>query len=402
MKISKERFMKFFITLVTIFIMWSFIFTTTRTSWSSYVYGFLFCFAIFCVLSLILFKPHKILGRALLWFPFILISIWGNLKLSNYEGVIYFFICLCLILLGRKIDWNYVFPGKVVIYSGFIVIIGIVFQIFLPAIYNTYIATFFKNTNDILYWANGYGYAGFTYQLGIEAIILIYFEAIMLYKQYNRPRVNYIFLCITIAFVFLTGKRAIVLLAILLPLVIALVSNKIDNKKAFNILCVITVIGIVSYIFVINSEMLVGSKILGRFASTVIDLENGRDITSHRTSLYDEAFSMFRNHKLFGIGFGKFRENSIYNTDVHNTYLQILCEQGILGIILFMVPLLVNLLYSIKINKLYDNRMGKVSLFIQLFFSLYGLTGNVTVNEICYIMYFISICMVDGIRNKVV
>ena len=49
-----------------------------------------------------------------------------------------------------------------------------------------------------------------------------------------------------------------------------------------------------------NAELFIDSKILGRFASTIIDLENGQDISSHRSILYSEAIQLFNNNKLWG------------------------------------------------------------------------------------------------------
>ena len=39
-------------------------------------------------------------------------------------------------------------------------------------------------------------------------------------------------------------------------------------------------------------------------------------------------------------------------------------------------------------------------IFLQLFFIIYGLTGNVMMNEICYVIYFFSIGIMEKSNKK--
>ena len=43
---------------------------------------------------------------------------------------------------------------------------------------------------------------------------------------------------------------------------------------------------------------------------------------------------------MFGIGWEQFMNNNTYEHEVHNTYLQWLCETGVIGFVLIMIPLL--------------------------------------------------------------
>ena len=400
MKIRKEDLLKLFISVLIFFVMWNFVFTMTKTSWVSLVYAFLVLILIIIVFIILEYRPHVVSFRLFLWLPFIILSIWGNIKLHNYEGCVYFIACLTLLFMAKQIDWNYVVPNEIFVVSGVWVAVGIIFQLVFSGIYNTYIATFFKNTNDIIYWSQGYGYAGFTYQLGVTAIILIYLEGIVLYGYENNEKVSAILALVITILVFLTGKRSLALLAILLPILVTVLCNKFSGKRILNILCVILVLGVILYFFIVNSDLFIKSKLLGRFASTIVDLENGRDVTSDRSELYKEALSMFRNNKILGIGLGNFKKSSFFATDVHNTYIQVLCEEGIVGEILFCVPLVVNLIFSVKENRIKQSKLLNLSLFLQLFFIIYGLTGNVMMNEICYVIYFFAISIVDGITRK--
>lgn len=399
MRINNYSLTKGFIALLSIFAIWNFMFTMTETSWSGIVYVFLICLSVMICMLVLLYRPSRISTKLCLWLPFIVLIVIGNYKIGNFEGIIYYSICFALMLLSRYIDWNNMFPERIIVVSGVIMIIGIWFQILVPSVYNAYIATFFKNTNDILYWSNGYGYAGFTYQLGVTAIILIYFEGIVIYSKFDDRKKQIILLLLIIVCIFLTGKRAVALLAILLPVIDMLLSNRVTSKRTFNVLAVVSILGVLVYFLAMNAELFIDSKVLGRFASTIIDMENGQDISSHRSILYSEAIQLFNNNKLWGIGLGQYKELSQFGTDVHNSYLQVLCEMGITGFVCYIVPLLVNLISCIKKNRYKDKKYLKVALFIQLFFILYGLTGNVSVNEFCFVFYFISISMTAGMNK---
>lgn len=397
MRINYYNLTKGFIVLLSSFVIWSFIFTMTETSWSGIVYVFLICLSLMICMLVLLYRPSRINAKLFLWLPFIVLTVIGNLRIRNFESIIYYGICFVLMLLSSYIDWSKMFPERIIVISGVIMIIGIWFQILVPSVYNTYIATFFKNTNDILYWANGYGYVGFTYQLGVTAIILIYFEGIVIYSEFDNSSKKSILLLLIIVCIFLTGKRAIALLSISLPVIGMLLRNRVASKRNFYILAAVSVLGVLVCFLAMNAELFTDSKVLGRFASTIIDMKNGQDISSHRSILYSDAIQLFTNNKLWGIGLGQYKELSQFGTDVHNSYLQVLCEMGIIGFVCYIVPLLVNFVSCIKKNRYKDNKYLKIALFIQLFFILYGLTGNVSVNEFCFVFYFISISMTAGI-----
>lgn len=400
MKSQNNKIVKCFLETLVLFVLWSFIFTYTKTSWSSFVYIFLIVIFLMGVLLLLLDTPKTIPAISFLWLPFIAMSIVGNLQMSNYESAIYYFSSAVILIIAKCINWEKVFPKKIFLFSGILMIIGILFQMSFPTVYNMFVANFFKNTNDILYWAKHDGYAGFTYQLGMTAIILAYFMCLIWFKKYKNNKYRYIFFAISVMFVFLTGKRAIAVLVLFVPLIIALIGGRLTSRRLINIFSILIVVGLACFAFITNAELFTESKVLGRFATMIADLEMGNDISSNRLSLYSEAFMLMKEKSLFGIGLGQFKELSVYKTDVHNTYLQVLCEQGILGFILYVFPLLANLFYCAKVNKIYDNYLLKVSLFIQLFFVFYGMTGNVSANEFCYVIYFMAISMTIGLSRQ--
>jgi len=127
------------------------------------------------------------------------------------------------------------------------------------------------------------------------------------------------------------------------------------------------------------------------------------DISSGRSGLYNQAWKLFLANPWFGIGRGNFRYTLIgtvtVNTamEVHNVYLQLLCEIGILGFLLVIIPVVamfVQTLLAIRRLKAEDKKawfpLLSYSLAYQVFFLLYGLTGNPFFDPIFLMMYFFS------------
>jgi O-antigen ligase len=65
------------------------------------------------------------------------------------------------------------------------------------------------------------------------------------------------------------------------------------------------------------------------------------DITSGRLALWTKAIQLFLQKPVFGIGWQQFAAQDKYNHNVHNTYLQWLCETGVVGFVLIFVPIFV-------------------------------------------------------------
>ncbi len=61
--------------------------------------------------------------------------------------------------------------------------------------------------------------------------------------------------------------------------------------------------------------------------------------TTVRNNMYKEAFELFKDSPLFGIGFNQFRVLSSYQTYSHSTYAEVLVCGGVFGCLLFFVPI---------------------------------------------------------------
>jgi O-antigen ligase len=124
-----------------------------------------------------------------------------------------------------------------------------------------------------------------------------------------------------------------------------------------------------------------------------IKLSDEGNIDAGRSDLYALAFSLFKTSPLLGIGWGKYKyiyaalnPLDIFTIQVHNVYLQLLCETGIFGFIIFVSAFIASFVFAVRLFVNYRKKKIELpenssyilmfSLFMQTFFLLYCFTGN--------------------------
>jgi O-antigen ligase len=120
-------------------------------------------------------------------------------------------------------------------------------------------------------------------------------------------------------------------------------------------------------------------KLFNRIANTIASFATGDDITTGRVVLYEKAWSLFLSEPLTGVGwrqFARITEGILIRdvkSEVHNVYLQILTETGIIGFILIMTPIIYTYFFTYQqIVKIRYSSDGYEPLFkASLLFSFY-------------------------------
>lgn len=126
-----------------------------------------------------------------------------------------------------------------------------------------------------------------------------------------------------------------------------------------------------------------------------------------RTILYALAFRLIQQSPWLGIGWARYRGftygifgSGIDRTyEVHNVYLQLLCETGIIGLAAFLFAVVSVLIYTCKkyrhicenVSEGGQQDLWYFSLFLQMFFVLYCLSGNPLYDYNFLITYFIGV-----------
>lgn len=396
----------FFITYI--FFGWIFSRTVYSSSLAVYI-----CFGTLLILFMLAFvsRSRKIRVNGILgsWLFYLLLTICGYLIQTKFEYFSYWTICLIIICLIPRIDnYHTIFAEKLLLLIGIFSCIGLLSQLFLPSLYNAYIAPLFLN-RDILSLASGeYGLSGFTYQMDTSAMPILYAEGIYLFCTASRKKISkrrILIMALFFAFcVILTGKRLLMVIAIAAPIIVYVVSLNSFKKRIIVIIGSVATLILAYNILIFFAPSLINVPYFGRLVRSLMNYKV-LDVTSGRTDLYRIAIALFKSNPLFGIGVGNFASVSGAKTDVHNTYLQVLCEQGIIGFIPYILGIVSTIIYTISILRnedmsIEDRSICKFSVFVQIIYVIYSFTGNLNTNMFGYCIYFYSISFLPCIVNK--
>lgn len=216
------------------------------------------------------------------------------------------------------------------------------------------------------YWDQGY-YMGLQAVPGHAAGAIMFSLGIIacyiLLLKYERRRIPYKGICffsligMTLA-ILLTGKKGIFLSGVL-ALIILFITFLAQKKQWIRLLLFLlaTVVGYNVFRWYVMQHTDVA--FLYRFSKFFLAIEEGNkySITTGRNYLYGYAIELWKGHKFFGNGWRTFRDYSMYlygydsKHDVNLDYLQMLCECGIIGFAMIMIPVITTLFRTIKLER---------------------------------------------------
>ncbi|MGN0489683.1 MAG: O-antigen ligase family protein [Ruminococcus sp.] len=226
---------------------------------------------------------------------------------------------------------------------------------------------------------------------------------------YTKKKLHYV---ITVAFVvalILTQKRgpliAIVLAVVLTYFIINL--GQMQKKIAGLIIGVIGLASVVYIMYLVNPSLF-----------SVFDRFFGDDGLSNREYLWEYAIQLFKANILLGAGWGYFPVNvkvdidnlSVSSVHAHNIYLELLADTGIIGFLCIIIPMVFTLVSTIKLIKYINKNKLKDSVFFaplvfslgfQIFFMVYGLSGNPIYDYQMFIPYMLSVAFVAYFTTQI-
>ncbi len=310
-------------------------------------------------------------------------------KVAAYAGyiskVINFFSCIHL--LGMAITW--LMPQ---LYA----------EVFLPAFGS--VDYFYKLRTVLLNRSYCFGFtgqashfAGFMV-LGLANRLTLYRD----HKPHWKER-NLIFLLLSFLGLYLSGKRAHFGFCIAAAVIIYYYQVYVTNNRRmlgsrFTKVLFLSVGGMFALWLI---SLMVEGTLLNEIFDTIYSLgDASADITTGRVVFWSTAIQLFLQNPLFGIGWKRFYNIQFYGYryNVHNIYLQLLCEVGLIGAVLFFTFFISALIFTLR--RLKSGTVGTThkrvllfSLFYQIFFLMYGFTGNPLYDASYYIFYFIIVAM---------
>lgn len=216
--------------------------------------------------------------------------------------------------------------------------------------------------------------------------------------------------------VLLTGKRGplifMILAYILANIILSGSFNKVIKSISKYAICVlIAIVGLFGYVTIYGST---SRNSIVRLIELFNDSGSGQDVSNGRFELWGLALKLFSSSPIFGVGWRRYHELALVylheDIETHNVYLQLLAECGILGLVVYLIPVLSGLFFTISyLKRMRAYRRGsiyqlmKLSLAVQLFLFFYAFTGNTLYDycaQICYYFAF-AICTYAKSHAKV-
>lgn len=321
------------------------------------------------------------------------------------ESIVYIVILTTGILfLTYKIDMKVFFSFiKITKIICLVYAVSNIFSAVIPNFIPNYFSFFVTNLDPIYIELAGKNYSGLAGEKAVSAFILNIGIGIIYAQMLVNGKIkksDIFCLLILLCGVFLTGKRTLTAIPFILLFIMYISSS--EKKKMVGLIKIssIILVGVIILLIIFPSIF----HVIERFLNTD---DNGRK------ELWQSCIEMFKNSPIIGQGLGTFNTynydlgyrdygRKMWTYEAHNIYYQILGELGIVGFILVMWAFVYSLIMSIRMLRKQDiisNEKYKfliyVSLYIQLLFLIYGLTGNTFYYWHQLYMYVISISILN-------
>lgn len=389
--------------------------------------GFLYCALIaICTLIFGISKPIRrktmpsyyfitwILAVIVLWVNYF---VRYNTNTVLVDDVVLTFGFVLILLFSDKLrDYNSAIHA--ILAMSFLFAIGVYLQRYIPSVYSIIIRLFPSRLQESLMSSIGEngGVQGFATNVGFTAnyILVGIFVLLSRMRINEKPNQKAIFEIIILSIALLmTGKRGPIVFSlpsVFLAGIIPMRGGKKFRKIRKSFVAVIAFIAL----FFMFEGILEQIPVFGRYVASINGFINGDDVSSGRSRLYAWAVQLFLRNPIFGIGWGKYRTTVVGNAtlvkalDTHNVYLQLLCETGIIGFIVFTTLFILSWVmtknaycscFYEKNAELYKWRPALFFSFLfQTYFLLFSLTGNPLYDQFYQVIYAFSVSITIAYR----
>ena len=320
----------------------------------------------------------------------IVANIWK--RRTNEKNLPNFFIAIsfiCLVfLVVKNMDFDHGMYGRF-LYTlvGFLFVLG-----------SARTTRWIDSSIKIIYVSGiialGVAFAGGSNSL-TDLIILILLQALMaivLTNIYFREHIfiNILLLCLIYIEFILIGKLAFTLFTGCTMLVMYCIKKAESSKKKVILLLLFLVVVIVLFLYFSFTGF-------GKITEWMFS----DDVANGRVLLFTKAIEYFKEEPIFGVGWAGFRntfnvqQDGIYY-EVHNVYLQLLCEVGIVGAIFYVSFFIINMRQSIRTlnaaraaQDIKSMKQLYFSIYLQVFFLFYGISGNF-LYDLTFLLYSLA------------
>lgn len=392
------------------------------------VASFLLC-VILCALPL-LRKWQFIFDRwSVMWMIGLVMAIIYNQRLAAFDFApkmfCWFAMVACMLLLRDKESWIPLFMKWIPCYTLIHVFFAWLFK-FVPSLFYATVGLYdtATQTTMLTQYQSGYllglttHYSTLTTYLGNG--LVVFWALFLMEKKRQKKLLLLAAIAVTGITLAMSGKRGMLVFAAMTIVVYSILTRAKNLRKALPVIMKYALVGIACIVVLLILAFTVMPQLLVTVERFISGTE-GTDFTSGRSRMWKLALDLFIEKPLFGIGWFGYREaystawhhGSVFQyLDTHNIYLQLLCETGIVGFLIFTAVMFTTFWWTIKdLRKCIFVPAGEkaaqnqailaVSASLQLLFLMYGLTGNPLYDPQCFIVYFLSIAAAYLVHQRI-
>lgn len=264
-----------------------------------------------------------------------------------------------------------------------------------------------EKTEALFYYNSGY-YAGLNIKPHETAgIISMTLAAMLIAGQQSGKPVKMLMPLVLLVPMLLTGKRAISVLTVV-ALFLVLMLALIVQKRWGRIIGIIVAAGAAVALMVWYISTHPNNPLFTRFM--LMFSSDGSFIDNTRLRLWMDAWNLWKENKLFGVGWWQFNDltTSLLNYSkghsVNLDYLQFLCETGIVGFVLMMTPIVCMLYRAIRLESYAVKHMEAgaeknqvlFAVYVQFFILMYALIEVPFYNN-CFFVFYVFSCLIINV-----
>lgn len=181
-------------------------------------------------------------------------------------------------------------------------------------------------------------------QFGITTSYIYLFSLYGVRRNKGKRIVLLVTLILSLVLTLLTGSRKALFNLVFFTCMVLLFS-KYDRNVFRNLGRVLLVVAlvVVAVIIVLKVDVLyniLGNRLVSLFSYFSGDVQE--DLSAlRRDYMKDDAMALFKSHPILGIGLNNFKYVARYGTYAHSNYYELLCCLGIIGTLLYYIPLVI-------------------------------------------------------------
>lgn len=341
------------------------------------------------------------------------IGLWGR-------GAVTVLTTALILFINEPVE-KYSSVIKLITYAGLINAGLVVVHFMTKAVFNQFYISLLNEkaaATAQLYIRSGY-YFGLLYNphepAGLMAFAIV---SLIIWNMTTKAHKIYLYvLCIVMLIpILMTGKKAVLICSLIAFAITILTLYGSRKQFIHSIAFILTLIflSVLFYNIVIRHPEIAVFNRFSNFFNRIISQES---VDSGRILLYQRAISEWRDHKIWGIGWRHFngltvnKFNMTQSHEVNCDYLQWLCETGIVGFALSIIPVAIMLFRTVSVNRRQLRRFGKMynnnnqwvilmASYIQFYTLIYALVEIPFFDIVFFTIYIISCIIINSTYSR--